>query len=119
MQRSGVWQYGAAEARGEQLRSSGASAEVAKMQSAFHRTLEKEPPDAATKVVPTPTTRLADLRTLGKYTVTWVKQLRVVWNFKSVPWWAWLGLVCLYAAIVWMRVWTRRKATAGELRILR
>jgi cobaltochelatase CobN len=91
------------------LRENGGAVDAAKMESSFRRTLKKKSPEPAAQSVPSPTPRLADLRTLGSYVITWVKELPVVTKMKSVPWWVWVGFVGAYAAVAGMLVRTRRK----------
>jgi cobalamin biosynthesis Mg chelatase CobN len=101
----------------QQLRASGESAEAAGMESAFRRNLEKQSAEPAVRKILQPTSRLADLRTLGNYTITWVKQLTVVWKVNSIPWWGWVGFVCAYVSLAGTLAHNRRKPRVMALTI--
>jgi hypothetical protein len=55
------------------LRKEGLSAEAARMESAFRRTLEKRAPPVMPKMVPAP--QLSAVRELEFAAITWVKQM--------------------------------------------
>jgi hypothetical protein len=93
------------------LRKTGLAAEAGKMESAFRSTLERTPPEVAHKTPPPPAPRLRDRPKFGLPPIVWVTQVPVV--LKSVPWWVWAGLLCVYTAIVGTLARVRRKEKAA------
>ncbi len=102
----------------KELRETGLAAEAVKMESSFRRVLEKKPVQAGARTLARPAPRLPDLRKPKFSPIIWVSQLRVVWKLKSVPWWVWVGLVCVYTVIAGTLVRTRRREKAVALTIL-
>jgi cobaltochelatase CobN len=96
----------------KQLRERGLMAEAARMESSFRRTMENRPVQAPIKTLVPPAPRILDPRKAKLSAIIWVKQLPVVWKLRSVPWWVWVGLVCIYIASVGTLVRVRRRENA-------
>lgn len=97
------------------LRRQGQSAAAASMDASFQKSL-RAPPEVSEKPKPKPQpeTRLADLRTLGKYAIVWVNRVRTEWRADLIPWWVWIAVGGGYAlAILWRA--RGRKKDAGAL----
>ncbi|MEQ1945998.1 MAG: cobaltochelatase subunit CobN [Bryobacteraceae bacterium] len=105
------------------LRDSGLRQEAATLSRAFQKVLSKETPreDVARKKspepAPAPIPRLANLRQLGKYMITWVDRVQVNFTVKSVPWWGWVGLLLAYAGFAGFRARGNRTSKPLTLRL--
>ena len=92
------------------LRESGLREDAKTVDRAYRKVLGRaaqaqETPDSKTpKPSPKPSYRLADLRELGNYVITWVDRVTVVWTARSVPWWVWFALLLAYAGAAGFRV---------------
>ena len=106
------------------LRDNGLRQEATTMDRAYQKVLSKEAPreDSASKKTPEPALkpnyRLADLRQLGKYAITWVDGVKTVaWSTASIPWWGWVGLLLAYAGSAGLRARGSRSSTPLTLRL--
>jgi hypothetical protein len=57
------------------------------------------------------------MRTLGKFAITWVRQMPLSINFKAVPVWVWIVVCGAYAAIVMLLIRLRKGAGPVSLTI--
>jgi cobaltochelatase CobN len=81
-----------------ELRQRGGGSQASNMEAAFRRTLTKQAPVVVTRKVAQARVPVVEWKTLAKYTIAWTKHWPQAWNFKAVPWWAWVGGLCGYAA---------------------
>jgi cobaltochelatase CobN len=101
------------------LREGGLREEAKTMDRVYRKVLDREarrsdtPPYKAPEPKPLPSYRLADLRELGNYMITWVDQVRVVWTARSVPWWVWAVLLLAYSGAAGFRA--RGNRSSGTL----
>jgi cobaltochelatase CobN len=94
----------------QELRRSGDVVQAAKVDSAFQRVMNRKVPEALAKKERPHTVRLAEWRTLRDYAITLTNRWPVAWNFRSVPWWVWLGCLGGYATAAGLLMRRRRSA---------
>lgn len=98
------------------LRDTGLQKEAATMDRAYENALDQAPPHEQVPLTKTPETapqpnyRLADIRELGSYAITWVNPVKIIGTVGSVPWWGWLGLLSAYAGSAGLRARASRSS---------